>query len=144
MTSQSLENLVKTGNLKSEPANQDEFNGLLRSAKARLTDARNASLAIESRFDLAYNASHALALVALRWHGYRSDNRYIVFQCLQHTLNIKPEVWRVLAQCHQRRNLAEYEGHLEVSDQLLAELISAADLLQRNVEAMAPIRSAVP
>jgi len=144
MTSHNLENLVKAGSLKSEPANQREFNGLLRSAKARLTDARNASLSIESRFDLAYNVSHALALAALRWHGYRSDNRYIVFQCLQHTLNIKPEVWRVLAQCHQRRNLAEYEGHLEVSDQLLAELISAADLLEKNVEAMPPIKPAVP
>jgi len=28
--------------------------------------------------------------------------------------------WR---KCHQRRNVAEYEGHLEVSDQLLLELI---------------------
>jgi hypothetical protein len=144
MTSQNLENLVKTGSLKSEPASQGEFNGLLRSAKARLTDAGNASLAIESRFDLAYNASHALALAALRWHGYRSDNRYIVFQCLQHTLDVKPEVWRVLAQCHQRRNVAEYEGHLEVSDQLLAELIAAANLLQKKVEAMTPIKPVAP
>ena len=112
---------------------------MLRSAKARLTDAGNASLAIESRFDLAYNASHALALAALRWHGYRSDNRYIVFQCLQHTLEVKPDVWRVLAQCHQRRNVAEYEGHLEVSDQLLAELTAAAGLLQKKVELMTPI-----
>jgi hypothetical protein len=139
MISQALENLVKTGSLKSEPASQGEFNGLLRSAKARLTDARNAGLAIESRFDLAYNASHALALAALRWNGYRSDNRYIVFQCLQHTLQIKPEIWRVLALCHQRRNLAEYEGHLEIDDQLLAELIAAADLLQKKVDALAPI-----
>ena len=144
MTSQNLENLVKTGSLKSEPASQREFNGLLRSAKARLTDAGNASLAIESRFDLAYNASHALALAALRWHGYRSDNRYIVFQCLQHTLEVKPDVWRVLAQCHQRRNVAEYEGHLEVSDQLLAELIAAAGLLQKKVEAMRPIKPEAP
>lgn len=142
MTSPNLDNLVKTGSLKAEPPSQNEFNGLLRSAKARLTDARNASLAIESRFDLAYNASHALALAALRWHGYRSDNRYIVFQCLQHTLEVKPEIWRVLAQCHQRRNLAEYEGHLEVDDQLLAELIAAADLLQKKVEALAPIKPA--
>jgi len=144
MTSQNLENLVKTGSLKSEPASQGEFNGLLRSAKARLTDAGNTSLAIESRFDLAYNASHSLALAALRWHGYRSDNRYIVFQCLQHTLDIKPEIWRVLAQCHQRRNVAEYEGHLEVSDQLLAELIAAANLLQMKIEAMTPIKPVAP
>jgi hypothetical protein len=144
MTSPNLENLVKTGNLKSEPASQGEFIGLLRSAKARLTDARIPSLAIESRFDLAYNASHALALAALRWHGYRSDNRNIVFQCLQHTLDVKPEVWRVLAQCHQRRNVAEYEGHLEISDQLLVDLIAAADLLQKKVETLAPIKPVTP
>jgi hypothetical protein len=47
MTSQNLDNLAKTGSLKSEPANQGEFNGLLRSAKARLTDSANTSLAIE-------------------------------------------------------------------------------------------------
>jgi len=144
MSSQNLENLFKTGNLKSEPASQGEFNGLLRSAKARLADSANTSLAVESRFDLAYNASHALALAALRWHGYRSDNRYIVFQCLEHTLRIKPEIWRVLALCHQRRNVAEYEGHLEVGDQLLAELIAAAGLLQRKVEALAPVKPIPP
>ena len=33
MTSQHLENLVKIGNLKSEPADQIEFYGLLRAAK---------------------------------------------------------------------------------------------------------------
>ena len=141
-TSQHLENLTKTGSLKAEPPSQSEFSGLLRSANARLTDARNVTLAIESRFDLAYNASHALALAALRWHGYRSENRYIVFQCLQHTLEIGPEVWRVLALCHQRRNLAEYEGHLEVNDQLLTELITAADLLQKKAELLAPIKAA--
>lgn len=65
MTSQNIENLVETGSLKTEPARQDEFNGLLRSAKARLVDARNVSLAIESRFDFAYNASHFLALAQL-------------------------------------------------------------------------------
>ncbi len=44
MTSQNLDNLVKTGSLKTEPPSQSEFNGLLRSAKARLTDARNTKL----------------------------------------------------------------------------------------------------
>ncbi len=59
---------------------------MLRSGKARLVDARKTTLALESRFDLAYNSAHALALAALRWHGYRSENRYTVFQVLPHTL----------------------------------------------------------
>jgi hypothetical protein len=136
MTSQNLENLVKTGSLKAEPASQKEFAGLLRSASKRLVDARKDSLSTDSRFDLAYNAAHALALAALRWHGYRSENRYIVFQCLPHTLNVEANVWRVLAQCHQRRNLAEYEGELDVSDQLLKELIAAAVFLETAVSGM--------
>ncbi len=95
------------------------------------------ALAIESRFDLAYNASHALALAALRALGYRSDNRYLVFQCLQHTLGVGPEIWRILAKCHHQRNLAEYEGFLEVDEQLVSELISCAKLLQEKLQTRA-------
>jgi len=55
--------------LKSEPPDAKEFAGLLRSGTARLMDARRQGLALESRFDLGYNAAHALCLAALRWHG---------------------------------------------------------------------------
>ena len=97
MTSQKLNNLVKTGSLKAEPGSQAEFDGLVRSGRARLIDAQNETLAIESRFDLAYNAAHALSLAALRWHGYRSENRYLVFQVLEHTLGIAPKVGNSLS-----------------------------------------------
>ena len=141
MTSPQLNNLVKTRSLKPEPGSQTEFDGLIRSGKARLIDARNQTLSIESRFDLAYNAAHALALAALRWQGFRSENRYIVFQTLEHTLGIAPAVWRVLAMCHDRRNLAEYEGHLEVDDQLIADLIKATELLLEKVSALGAVPS---
>lgn len=78
MSLANLDNLVKTGKLKTESFQEKEFMGLLLSGKVRLKDANNISLAPESRFDLAYNAAHSLALAALRWYGYRSDNRYIV------------------------------------------------------------------
>lgn len=137
MNSHKLDNLVKIGQMKTEPGSQSEFDGLLRSARARLIDARNETLSIESRFDLAYNdASHALALAALRWHGYRSENRYLVFQVLEQTLGIAPEVWRVLAKCHEKRNLAEYEGHLEIDNQLIVDLIKAGVLLLEKVSAL--------
>jgi hypothetical protein len=117
MSLSNLDNLVKTGQLKVEPMNQLEFAGLLRSGEARLHDATNLSLAAESRFDLAYNAAHSLSLAALRWHGYRSGNRYLVFQALPHTLGVGSEVWRVLAKCHDCRNVAEYEGYFEIDEQ---------------------------
>jgi len=94
--------------LRAEPPDKKEFEGLKRSGQARLHDAKNTTLSIESRFDLAYNAAHALCLAALRWHGYRSGNRYVVFQLLPDTLGLGPEIWRVLAKCHNIRNLGEY------------------------------------
>lgn len=122
-----LENLSRPGgSLKAEPPDAAEIAGLLRTGRARLADAGNASLALESRFDLAYNAAHALCLAALRAKGYRAGNRYIVFQALPHTLELGPEVWRVLDLCHHKRNLGEYEGLLEVDARLLEDLIVAA------------------
>src|SRR5579872_4118599 len=129
MSLTSLDNRLKIGQLKIEKRDQLEFKGLLRSGQARLNDAMNESLALESRFDLAYNAAHALSLAALRRHGYRSNNRYLVFQVLPHTVGVGAEVWRVLAKCHDLRNLAEYEGYLEIDEQLLRELLTAVQIL---------------
>ena len=111
---------------------------MLASARTCLADAGRGDLAFDSRFDLAYNAAHALALFALRRLGYRSDNRYLVFQCLPHSAGLPVESWRVLAKAHERRNLAEYEGHLERDDRLLMDLIAAATALRLAVEALPP------
>lgn len=138
MTSQQFKNLVEVGQIKHEPANQNEINGLLRSGRARLRDSKVVELSLEGRFDLAYNAAHALSLAALRWHGYRSENRYIVFQCLQHTIGVGPEVWRVLALCHDRRNKGEYDGVFDVDERLVKDLIQAAEAVQTQVEKLGP------
>ena len=135
MTSPELENLARIGKLKREPPTNDEITGLLRSGEERLLDAARTDLSYASRFDLAYNAAHALAPVALRRLGYRSENRYIVFQALVHTVGLAAEKWRVLAKAHERRNLAEYEGHLERDNLLLAEMIAIANELCRIVRA---------
>lgn len=122
-----LENLSgPSGSLKAEPPDAAEIAGLLRTGSTRLNDAANATLALESRFDLAYNAAHALCLAALRKKGFRPSNRYIVFQALPHTLGLGPEVWRVLDLCHNKRNLGEYEGMMDVDARLVADLIAAA------------------
>lgn len=126
MTSAELENLVRIGKLKREPAGPNEVEGLIRSGERRLGDAEKEGLALESRFDLAYNAAHALSLAALRRLGYRSESRYLVFQALPHTLGVPAAVWRVLAKAHEARNLAEYEGAVEIDGRLVTDLISAA------------------
>ena len=112
MTSPSpLERLAGPGNvLAKEAPDAKEFAGLVRSGLARLKDAENEANSLDSRFDLAYSAAHALCLAALRHHGFRPSKRYIVFQVLPDTLGLGPEVWRVLSKCHDMRNRTEYRG----------------------------------
>ncbi len=138
---QHLDNLVKIGRLKPEAFAEAEFSGLVNSAQKRLRDARNEGLSSESRFDLAYNAAHAYALAALRFHGYRSENRALVFQALEHTAGMEASKWRVLSKCHDVRNLAEYEGHTDVDARLLSELLKIAGELESIVLALRPDKS---
>jgi len=129
-----LDNLVRIGQLKAEPCNAAEVHRMLTMAQARLVDAKLPSLSAEGRFTSAYNAAHAAALAALRWHGYRSENRFTVFQCLVHTVNWPATKWRVLDAAHQKRNLAEYEGYLEVEESVITELCTLVSLLVVDVE----------
>jgi hypothetical protein len=92
-------------------------------------------LSLESRFDLAYNAAHALALAGLRLRGYRSVNRFLVFQVLPHTLGLSPATWRVLSKGHGARNTAEYEGGLDVDEGLVEDLIKAAEAVRAALRA---------
>ena len=133
MSLSALDNLVRVGQLKAEPRNEAEIGLMLEMARTRLEDARLAILSVEGRFTSAYNAAHAGALAALRWHGYRSENRYVVFQSLTHTLGWPAPRWRVLDAAHQKRNLAEYEGFLEVDESAIAELCELASAVIADV-----------
>ena len=135
-----LDNLVSIGELSQEAPDQTEFGGMVAAAETRLQDAGVEGISIGSKFSLAYGAAHALSLAALRWHGYRSHQRFIVFQCLQHTIGLDNAKWRVLAECHRRRNLAEYEGQLDVDVQLLADLIEITQELLDLVKGLDSVR----
>jgi hypothetical protein len=138
MSKQELDNLVRIGTLKAEPPTRSEFIGMVELGRKRLVDARNETLSPESRFMLAYEAAHSLALAALRREGYRSENRYAVFQALAHTTNLETKYWRIFVKCHDERNLAEYRGQFDIDEQLLAELIDCATRLEAFVTALKP------
>ena len=133
MSLSALDNLVRAGQLKTEPRNDAEIKRMLAMARVRLADSNLTTLSPEGRFTSAYNAAHAAALAALRWHGYRSESRYTVFQCLAHTLNWSAAQWRVLDAAHQKRNLAEYEGYLEIEESAIDELRNAVAGLIKDV-----------
>lgn len=71
-------------------------------------------------------------MVALRVE--KSQQGHTVLQVLPHTLGLGSEVWRVLDLCHNKRNLGEYEGLLDVDERLVRDLILAA---QRVADALA-------
>ncbi len=129
MPNENLENLVKTRSLQRSELSEEEIANLITMGRAKLNSAKNAELDPYSKFDLLYNAAHALALAALWREGYRSESRYIVFQCTQHTLNLDAASWRVLSDAHKKRNLAEYEGIIEVEEQMLQAMVRVVDTI---------------
>ena len=133
-----LDNLVKIGQLKTEPPAPAEILGFISTGQAKLKDSELISLSLESRFDLCYNAAHALALAVLRWHGYRSENRFTVFQCLVHTTNLTPVQIRILVDAHEKRNRAEYEGVTDINLNLITSLIRSTQELLKVAEGLAP------
>jgi hypothetical protein len=136
--SQELDNLIRIGRLKAEPASRSEFVGMMNSARTRLVDAQNESLDPDSRFDLAYGAAHRLALIALRHKGYRSENRITVFQTLVHTLDTDKPDLQIFLKAHNARNLAEYEGRMEIDEGFLVDLIRCTKKLETAVGKLDP------
>ena len=141
MANEYLENLVKVDLLTVEAPLADEVSGLIHSGVARLADAKKDDLSLESRFDLAYNAAHAVSLAALRIAGYRSNSRYLVFQCLEHTLDLPGEGWCVLDGAHRKRNLAEFEDTIDVDEGLVEALIRVAEKVALRVSEITTAKS---
>jgi hypothetical protein len=136
MTSPNLEGLAQSGELKPQRFSQREIDFLLLRAMDMLADARLPELTPESRFSLGYGAAHALARAALGLHGFRSQNRYLVFQCLEHTAGLSQAQCRLFTLCHERRNKAEYEGRFDVEEALQSALLRATAELFEKVSGM--------
>ena len=130
-----LLNLQKIGQLKAEPSAASEISGLIRAAENRLRDALNKSNTVDSRFSLADDAAHSLALAALRTQGYRSENRLIVFELLPVTLAFSLGKARFLHDCHRKRNVMLYDGDLIEDEPLVAELIAVAKEIHAAITA---------
>lgn len=133
MTNQNLDILVKTGQLQSAPFEEIEALRILSLAHIRLLDSEVREVSKDSRFTFAYNAAHSAALAALRWHGYRCENKLMVFQCLGETLAWPASKWKVFDSAHQKKNLAD-EGYLEIEETTIEELTNFTATLIKDVE----------
>jgi len=133
-----LDNLVRIGSLKAEAASRSEYDGMIKSARRGLVDAQNESIDTDSQFDLACEAAHKFALAALRREGYRSENRIAVFQALVHTLAVNSSDLQIFLRAHNERNLAAYQGRVDIDKKLLADLIGATKRLEAAVAKLTP------
>ncbi len=133
MKNEYLENLVKMGELRRLSPSEDEISKLIGKGLTRLDDLAAAELSAVTRFDIAYGAAHALSLAALWRAGYRSESRYLVFQCTQHTVDLEPESWRILDLAHRKRNRAEYEGDFDVEESLIEALVRVTQVIAERL-----------
>lgn len=116
-----------------------EFEDMVASARTSLADSQNDSIGTDGQFTLAYGAAHKLALAALRHQGYRPNNcRDVVFQALAHTLGTSVADIQTFLKVHNERNLAEYEGRLDVDEKLLSDLVGATKILATAVGKLTP------
>ena len=134
MANQNLDNLVKIGQLESDPFEEIEAMRILNLAHNRLLDSEITGLSIGGRFMCTYNAAHGAALAALRWHGFRCENELMAFHCLGDTLAWPENKWRVFDSAHQKRNLVEYEGYLAIEESTIEELRDLTATLIKDVE----------
>jgi hypothetical protein len=54
-------------------------------------------------------------------------------------LGVGPEVWRVLARCHELRNRGEYEGDLYIDERLVTDLINACKIVATTLHKLPPL-----
>jgi len=58
---------------------------------------------------------------------------------LEHTLGLDTKAWKVFDLCHTRRNRAEYEGLLDINEQLVKDLITATEVVLTEIDKLGPV-----
>ena len=134
-----LDNLLKTGQLKRHDPGRGEIADLMAAARRNLADARVESISVENRFDAAYKCIMQCALCSLIANGYRPDTKVpghhqTVIQSLPKTIGLTAERVAVLDTLRTKRNLSDYTGKqidrsslnacMEQAEQLLREVTS--------------------
>ena len=54
-------------------------------------------------------------------------------------MRLPPEKWRILDNAHRKRNVAEYEGYLEIDQSLVDALMQVAAEVATRVASLGPV-----
>ena len=74
-----------------------------------------------------------LSLAALRKQGYRPENRFTVFQSLEHTSDLSKTQIRILVDAHANRNRAVYDGDVNLSEKSVEAVIEITQQLLNSL-----------
>ncbi len=133
-----LENLVGKG-LQREPSSREEIQRFLVKINAKLADAGQSSISLDSRFDLAYEALLQAGLAALRANNLRPDSRgghhVLALQTLHNRIGYPREKLRVQEEFRRQRATGLYDGSFVPTQAELDELRATAADLKTHLEA---------
>jgi hypothetical protein len=110
-----LDNLLKTGQLKEHATTPEEVRQLRAAIRRNLADAKVTAVSDETRFDAAYKAIMQLAMVALLVNGFRpgassGGHHMTMIQSLPKSVGLPKQTMIVLDDLRRKRNAADYLG----------------------------------
>lgn len=124
----SLKDLLDEGRLEKRETSKQEILDLLRLAARGLDDARVEQVSLDGRFNHAYDAALALAIIPLRCAGYRTKgegHHYAIFDVLPEIMGKEVRgMARFLQTCRKIRNLSTYSRSGVVTRGEVLELIA--------------------
>lgn len=132
-----LENLIGRG-LQPEPGSKDEIRRFLVKIETKYADAKEASISLDSRFDIAYEALLQIGLAALRANDLRPDSRgghhMLALQTLNVSIDYPKEKIRLLDEFRRQRAVGLYDGSFVPTQAELDELLLTVGELKSFLE----------
>jgi hypothetical protein len=129
MSSPELENLVRLGQLKREPPVASEIGASC--VRVRLDSRTHGTPICLWTAASTWPTTRAMRWLSLRF-GSAATVRRIAFWSsgIDSHSGVPPATWRVLSKGHESRNMAEYEGTVDLDEGFVGDLIKAADAVR--------------
>lgn len=131
-----LNNLVGRGLEKAE-SDSEELGRYLERIQRKLSDSRQSSISLDSRFDIAFEALLQIALAALRANGYRTTSgaghQQLAIQALPKSIGVGAADVRALEEFRKKRSAGLYLAEFEPSEAEVDALIAAVERLHKQL-----------
>jgi len=134
----SLQNLLKIRQLDEHTTDAAQVWKMLDSAERSISDAKEKSIGLDTRFDAAYRSITQLAMVALWANGFRPSksapgHHQTMIQSLGHSVELNNDKIILLDTFRVKRNALNYSGE-DVDEASVDACTDAAEYLLQHVK----------